>query len=49
MTHIINSNTKFTIYKHYKNACSDEKESKRREKEWEGIEERQKVQKKKVG
>ena len=38
---------KLTIYRHYKNAYSDEKEFKRREKEREGNEERQRVKKKK--
>ena len=42
---------KLTIYRHYKNAYSDEKESKKtkREREREGNEERQKVGKKKIG
>ena len=37
---------KLTIYRHYKNAYSDEKESKRREREQEENEERQKVKEK---
>ena len=36
---------KLTIYRHYKNAYSDEKEPKRREREWERNEERQRVKK----
>ena len=38
---------KLTIYRHYKNVYSDEKDSKRRERKREGNEERQKVGKKK--
>ena len=36
---------KLTIYRHYKNAYSDEKEFKRKEREREGNEERQRIKK----
>ena len=47
MTHAINSNTNSLSIDITKNAYSDEKQSKRREKEWEGNEERQAVKNRK--
>ena len=44
MAHTINSNTKLTIYRHYKKAYSDEKEQKR-ERERQRNEERQRLKK----